>query len=121
MLVGNNQNMTSRFNIFLDSSDENSKKYYPQNNSADFTIKLPERLEFDKKWEVTLKSCFVSNDLYNIYKDSCWIKVRILQSSEQDLSAQTLVGIGGDETEKNIFLELENGIFRTLQHLCKHI
>jgi len=121
MLVGNNQNMTSRFNMFLDSSDENSKKYYPQNNSVDFTIKLPERLEFDKKWEVTLKSIFVSNDLYNIYKDSCWIKVRILQSSKRDLSGQTLVGIGGDETEKNIFLELENGIFRTLQDLCKHI
>ena len=64
---------------------------------------------------------FVSNDLYNIYKDSCWIKVRILQSSKRDLSGQTLVGIGGDETEKNIFLELENGIFRTLRDLCKHI
>lgn len=121
MLVGNNQNMTSRFNMFLDSSDENSKQYYPQNNPVDFTIKLPEQLEFDKKWEVTLKSIFVSNDLYNIYKDSCWIKVRILQSSRRDLSGQTLVGIGGDETEKNILLELENGLFRTLKDLCNYI
>ena len=78
-------------------------------------------MEFDKKWEVTLKSIFVSNDRYNIYKDSSWIKVRILQSSRRDLSGQTLVGIGGDETEKNILLELENGLFRTLKDLCNYI
>ena len=39
------------------------------NEPHDFTIKLPERLQFDKKWSITLKKIFIGNDLYNIYRE----------------------------------------------------
>ena len=66
--------MNKRVNIFLDSSDLNSLDYFPNNNPADFQIKLPERLNCSQNWQITLKSIFVSNDLYNVYEDSCWMR-----------------------------------------------
>ena len=72
--------MSKRFNIFLDSSDPHSKKFYPDNAAHDFTIKLPERLEFSKNWEVALKHIFISNDLFNFYSKSCWMEFFIIRS-----------------------------------------
>ena len=80
LLVNNNPKMTKRFNVFLDSSDKYSKHLFPSNAPHDFTIKLPERLQFDKKWSITLKKIFIGNDLYNIYRDSCWFEVNILRT-----------------------------------------
>ena len=79
LLVNNNPKMSKRFNIFLDSSDQHSKRLFPSNSPNDFTIKLPERLEFDKKWSITLKKIFIGNDLYNIYRDSCWFEIDVLR------------------------------------------
>ena len=79
LLVSNNVKMTKQFNVFLDSSDENSKHYYPSNSFQDFSIKLPERLQFSKDWTVALKNIFIGNDLFNIYEDSCWLRFSLLR------------------------------------------
>ena len=72
--------MSQRFNIFLDSSDVYSKSFYPSNTAHDFTVRLPEHLEFSKDWEVALKHIFIGNDLFNIYNDSCWMEFKILRA-----------------------------------------
>ena len=63
--------MGKNFNIFLDSSCKKSKKMYPENNSTTFTIELPERLNFNKHWQVTLKSLFLPNNIQNV--PNCWM------------------------------------------------
>ena len=109
--VSNNSKMSKRFNIFLDSSDTLSKIYFPSNNSADFCIKLPERLVFDKQWEIGLKNIFIGNDLYNIYSDSCWLSVTIFKSPVE--------GKKDDAFYVKIFLE--DGLYKTTKELCEHI
>ena len=64
--------MKKPFNIFLDSSCPKSKALYPQNNSTEFTIELPERLSFNRDWQVTLKSLFIPNKI--IHLDDCYVK-----------------------------------------------
>ena len=64
--------MKKPFNIFLDSSCPKSKDLYPQNNSMEFTIELPERLSFNRDWQVTLKSLFIPNKILHL--DDCYIK-----------------------------------------------
>ena len=64
--VNDKISMNHRFNVFLDSSDKLSKSYFPFNNPSDFCIKLPERLEFNKKWEIALK-IFSLGMIYSIY------------------------------------------------------
>ena len=59
------------FTILLDSSHAGSKKLYPNNTSTDFTIELPERMIFKRHWNVTLKSLFLSNNIYNI--EDCYV------------------------------------------------
>ena len=74
------QRMKRPFTIFLDSSCMKSKEIYPKNNSMDFTIKLPERLEFRRNWNIVLKSLFLSNkfingnDIYVRYYNRNWSK-----------------------------------------------
>ena len=87
LLVNNSPKMTKRFNVFLDSSDKYSKHLFPSNAPHDFTIRLPERLQFDKKWSITLKKIFIGNDLYNIYRDSCWFEINVLRTLPTNESA----------------------------------
>ena len=74
----NTVRMKRPFTVFLDSSCTKSKEMYPTNNSMDFTIKLPERLEFRRNWNVVLKSLFLSNkfingkDIYIRYYNRNW-------------------------------------------------
>ena len=114
--------MSQKFNIFLDSSDSKSKEYFPNNTSADFTIRLPERLQFNKQWEVTLRNIFLGNDMFNIYRDSCWLKVNMVKTvgfvnlSEplnQDMDDQ--VGVN----EKHI--SLADGKFSSVERLAEYI
>ena len=63
--------MGKKFNIFLDSSCKKSKNIYPENNSTSFTIELPERLNFNKHWQVSLKSLFLPNNIQNV--PNCWM------------------------------------------------
>ena len=59
--------------MVLDSSDKESKKLFPQNNNMQFTIRLPERMEFHGDWKVCLKALFIPSRLNNIYPEKCWI------------------------------------------------
>ena len=109
--VSNNSRMSKRFNIFFDSSDTLSKIYFPTNKSADFCIKLPERLVFDKQWEIALKNIFIGNDLYNVYSDSCWLSVTIYKSPTEAKK--------DDQFYTKLFLQ--DGLYKTTKELCKHI
>ena len=66
--------MKRPFNIFLDSDDVKSKEMYPNNTNMNFTIDLPERMSFNRRWNVTLKSLIIPNTLYNICDDLFYIK-----------------------------------------------
>ena len=106
--VNDQPTMSSRFNLFLDSSDKLSKTHFPTNNSADFCIKLPERLEFNKTWEIALKNIFIGNDLFNIYSGSCWFSFDIITETTADANADT-----------RIFLD--DGLFKTTKELCEYV
>ena len=110
--VSEKDEMSTRFNIFLDSSDELSSHYFPTNSCADFRIKLPERLVFGREWEIALKNIFISNDLFNIYGGSCWINVKITKNP-------ATVPVFEDFIDKTIYLE--DGLYKTEKELCEHI
>ena len=67
----NRSDMKKPFNVFLDSGDEASNSLYPTNTSMEFTVKLPDILEFKRDWHVTLKSLHIPNLLFNVNKNSC--------------------------------------------------
>ena len=100
--------MSNRFNLFLDSGDRLSKIHFPDNNPSDFHIKLPERMEFNKKWEISLKNIFIGNDMYNIYSRSCWFSVSVETEETFDSSVPTK-------------LFLDNGLYKTIREVCRHI
>ena len=100
--------MSNRFNLFLDSSDKLSQSYFPSNNPSDFCIKLPERLEFNKKWEIALKNIFIGNDLFNIYSKNCWFSFNIIDEKTFDANADT-----------RIFLK--DGLYTTAKELCEYM
>ena len=106
--VSHQNTMNTRFNLFLDSSDKLSNIYFPTNTPADFRIKLPERLEFNKRWEIALKNIFIGNDLFNIYSKSCWFSVRIITEKTFDMNIDT-----------KIFLE--DGLYKTTKEVCDHL
>jgi len=45
---------------------------YQTNTSIDYTIELPQWLKFNRKWQITLKTLFLTNRICNI-KD-CYLK-----------------------------------------------
>ena len=110
--VINKEEMSTRFNIFLDSSDKLSSQYFPTNSCADFRIKLPERLVFGRKWEIALKNIFISNDLFNIYGGSCWISIEIAKNPPSEPVLE-------DFFDKKIYLE--DGLYKTVKELCEYI
>ena len=122
LLAADKSRMSKKFNVFLDSSDLKSKEYFPNNTPDDFTIRLPERLEFNKQWEVTLRNIFLGNDMFNIYSDSCWLKVTKVSTVDfVNLSVapnpdmDDRVGIN----EKHI--SLADGKFSSIERLSEYI
>ena len=69
------------FKMVLDSSDKESKKLFSQNNNMQFTIKLPERMEFHGNWNVCLKSLFIPSRLNNIYSEKCWMDFKAAEDN----------------------------------------
>ena len=110
--VSEKDEMSTRFNIFLDSSDKLSNQFFPTNSCADFRIKLPERLVFGRKWEIALKSIFVGNDLFNIFGGTCWINVEMAKNPAG-------VAMFEDFFDKTIYLE--DGLYKTTKELCGYI
>ena len=64
--------MKRPFSIFLDSSDKHSKALYPENTNMEFTIELPERMNFRRNWHLSLKSLYIPNTIFNIYEKTCF-------------------------------------------------
>ena len=64
--------MKKPFNIFLDSSCPKSKEHYPNNTNTEFTIELPERMDFRRNWQVALKSLFIPSKFINL--DGCYVR-----------------------------------------------
>ena len=100
--------MSSKFNLFLDSSDKLSQEYFTTNTPSDFCIKLPERLEFNSKWEVALKNIFIGNDLYNIFSASCWFYIKMEVEGTFDSSRPKKI-------------HLSDGMYNTTKELCDYI
>jgi len=91
--------MKQPFHILLDSSCQKSKAYFPSNSNADFTIKLPKRLEFKRDWIVALKSISITNSLYNV--TDCFLIVENYEGKFQ--------------------LRLNDGIYKSIDDLIKHM
>ena len=77
--------MKKPFNIFLDSSCPKSKEHYPNNTNTEFTIELPERMDFRRNWQVALKSLFIPSKFINL--DGCYIKYFYYNWTKFDLWA----------------------------------
>ena len=91
--------MKQPFHILLDSSCQKSKAYFPSNSNADFTIKLPRRLEFKRDWIVALKSINITNSLYNVY--DCFLNI--------------------ENDEGTFQLRIIDGIYKSIDDLIKHM
>lgn len=65
--------MKTPFNIHLDSDCPVSKDYFPNNSPTNFTIQLPQRLEFNRDWIIALKNFGMQNSFYNVF--DCYITV----------------------------------------------
>ena len=89
--------------MVLDSSDKESKKLYPQNNNMQFTIKLPERMEFHGDWKVSLKSLFIPSRLDNVYGEKCWMSFK---GEDSYLEFPKHLPTGHYETEKDLVKEI---------------
>lgn len=113
--------MSKRFNLFLDSSDKISKALFPSNTPYDFTIRLPERVEFGKHWEVTLKNLFTGNDFFNLFEDTCTFKAEKWRTNGPlDLSGLTPID-NDDLLMKNKKFEVKNGRYKNIEQLCNYI
>ena len=62
--------MKKPFQLILDSSCSTSKELFPSNTSTNFTVQLPQRMEFQTNWVVCLKSIHMSNE----FKRGCTIR-----------------------------------------------
>jgi len=96
-----------QFNVFVDSEDIESKKYFSDNMNTDFRIQLPQRLEFNRNWRVCLKSIFLGNDLFNIYEDNCHIKCVLQYSDQYD--------------ERTYLIKMPSGCYESIESIVKKI
>jgi len=64
------------FNLILESNTESSLKMFPDNTDMSFRTVLPRRLEFSRKWYVTLKALHLSSKIFNFHNESdLWISI----------------------------------------------
>ena len=64
------------FAILLDSSCRQSKNLYEDNDSMNFKIELAERINIPENWGVSLKSLFLTNNLYNVTSNKFFISYK---------------------------------------------
>ena len=105
--------MGKKFNIFLDSSCEKSKTIYPENTATSFRIELPERLTFNKHWQVTMKSLFLSNNIHNV--SNCWMMY--YQSTE----GKGTIYKDGYKVLHSVKLTLEEGKYSTIDSVLNNL
>ena len=80
----------------LDSSCLRSKKLFPSNTNTNFTVQLPQRMEFQRDSTICLKSIHMSNE----FKRGCTIKAIVttedgssVQKLDLDESISTIQGL----------------------------
>ena len=112
-VVVRKKKMRKKFNIFLDSSCTKSKELYPENHSTSFRIDLPERLCFNRDWQVTLKSLFLPNNIQNF--PSCWIVCNI------STNGQGVIYTNCYEVLKSVKIELEEGNYPTMRAIIGYL
>ena len=103
------QRMKKPFTVFLDSSCKNSKDSYPKNNNMEFTIDLPERLEFRRNWNVVLKSLFIPNKFVN--GDGIYIKYYYYNWKKFHLANGKLKHLPFHADNIDVFIEKINNLF----------
>ena len=108
-VVVRKKKMGKKFNIFLDSSCKKSKETHPENHATNFRIELPERLCFSKHWQVSLKSLFLPNTIYNI--SNCWMICN--QVTKGDGKIYT----NGYESLHSVKLQLKDGKYSTIENV----
>ena len=64
------ERMKEPFQVILDSSCSTSKKLFPSNTNTNFTVQLPQRMEFQRDSTICLKSIHMSNE----FKRGCTIR-----------------------------------------------
>ena len=101
--------MQKKFNMFLDSSCKKSKETHPENDATNFRIELPERLCFSKHWQVTLKSLFLPNTIYNI--SNCWMVCNQVTKGDGKIYRN------GYESLHTIKLQLKDGKYSTIENI----
>ena len=60
--------------IYLYTSSKDSLSFHPQNTSSDFTVELPEILNFSNGWVIALTDIYITDSIenpLNIYCDIC--------------------------------------------------
>ena len=107
--------MKRPFTIFLDSSCQISKKLYPKNTNTDFTIELPERLNFRRDWTVTLKTLFLSNKIQNI--EGCECRYRLLSPMNVTKEKSFTIKSGNYNTLSSFLHEISVGFRNQRMHL----
>ena len=86
-VVARKSEMDKHFNIFLDSTCKKSKHLYPANTSTDFTIELPQRLKFNRHWQISLKTLFVPN---RIHIKDCYLEYATFTMKRNVLSSEKI-------------------------------
>ena len=107
--------MKRPFTIFLDSSCPVSQKLYPKNTNTDFTIELPERLNFRRDWTVTLKTLFLSNKIQNI--EGCECRYRLLSPMSVTKEKSFTIKSGNYNTLSSFLHEISVGFRNQRMHL----
>ena len=113
--------MKPPFQMLLDSSCSQSKKNFPFNSNSDFTIQLPQRLNFQKDWIVCLKSIHLSNEINNIH--DCWGQVGDHFFKLEDgyvTSWSTVLNKLNDECANKVGLSLNRGMTIVIRDLAQH-
>ena len=118
--------MKTPFNIHLDSACPISKGYFPNNSPTNFTIQLPNRLEFNRDWIIALKNISMQNHFYNIF--DCYIAIgsktyKLLDGvydTEGDILNKLNVLMGGKIQFRGVPLTARNGgkvFIRAIQNI----
>ena len=68
--------------IFLYTSSLDSLSFHPQNNPSNFTVELPEILNFNCTWVVALTDIYIRDDIQNPISIYCGICEQSIQSGE---------------------------------------
>ena len=104
VILENNSRMKRPFSIFIDSSDAISKNVHPKNRSMEFTVELPERMDFRKDWYITLKTLSLPKKFFNVYSKSCFFSY-----SQRGYK------------KSNLMMKIESGYYPTLSSIANII